>query len=657
MDAANRRYYLKVERPVYQIDDVETAARKSINHQNSIYDDITEDSTYRCQIRRTILNVIPSICWLSNYNWKDDFIKDVTAGCTVAIMNIPQGMAYALLANVPPVVGIYMAFFPVLVYTFFGTSRHISMGSFAVVCLMTGKIVLQYSNNNSVNSSTNSTDHLPSYTPTEVATAVSFMAGVFQIFMYICRLGVISSLLSETLISGFTAGAAIHVFTSQIKDLFGFKIGSYAGFFQNIDTYVDIFRNLSTINWAATTISLITVLILILNNNLLKPWIKKWCLFPVPIELIIVLIGTILSQYCSLSHTYDVKVIGYIQIGIPEPKPPPVSIMSNIASESLVIAIIAYIISVSMAMIFAQKNKYEIKANQEFLAQGLGNIVGSFFSCAPFAASLSRSVIQETVGGKTQLASLVSCSILIAVLMWIAPFFEPLPRCVLASLIIVALSSLLMQITALPQIWKLSILDGLVWIITYLTVVIVGIDVGLLVGLCFSIISLLIQGMKPYTCLLSRVPGTDIYVDKAKYNQTLDPSGGKIIRYTGGINFANRGYFKNDVYNLLNIRSKDILHNDSNKIYSIDTVYKVRYVIIDISGIHYIDPSGAKMIRTIAEEFREMKIPLYIAGTSDTVYDNFKTNNLMETNLFLFFPTIHDAVLYAQYTLSINPVL
>lgn len=180
---------------------------------------------------------------------------------------------------------------------------------------------------------------------------------------------------------------------------------------------------------------------------------------------------------------------------------------------------------------------------------------GSFFSCAPFAASLSRSVIQETVGGKTQLASLVSCTILLSVLLWIGPFFEPLPRvsviiciylgthssyytiyqkmpllyqlnepdfllqCVLASLIIVALESVIMQVTMLPKIWKLSILDGLVWIITYLSVIFVEIDIGLLVGLGVSLISLLIQGLKPYTCLLSRVPGTDIYVDKAKYMQ------------------------------------------------------------------------------------------------------------------------------------------
>ncbi len=169
----------------------------------------------------------------------------------------------------------------------------------------------------------------------------------------------------------------------------------------------------------------------------------------------------------------------------------------------------------------------------------------------------------------------------------------------LASLIIVALQSILLQVTKLPQIWRLSLLDGLVWLITYLTVIFVEIDIGLLVGLCFSIISLLVQGMKPNTCLLSRVPGTDIYVDRSKYTQvsvifrthfinflrysdinigflqTIDPQGGKIIRYAGGINFANRGYFKDGIYSLLSIRPMKPLPEGTNKVYSIEKTEKV----------------------------------------------------------------------------------
>lgn len=659
MEEVNRRLFLKIERPILQNQDIDVkAVKRSIGKQNVLLDEILVNNTYKCRLRSFVLRTIPSITWLSSYNWKEDLVKDVSAGCTVAIMNIPQGMAYALLANVPPVVGIYMAFFPVLVYMFLGTSRHVSMGSFAVVCLMTGKIVnvqLAMQESNIMSTGLNDTSR---YTSIQIATAVSFAVGGFQILMFLCRLGFICSLLSDTLVSGFTAGAAIHVFTSQIKDVFGFNIVSYNGLFQIINTYVDIFKNITTINWAATIISVITILILILNNIILKPWFKNKCIFPVPIELIVVLIATVVSKILDIHGTYGLRIVGHISVGIPEPEPPPFALIPAIALDSLIIAIIAYIVTISMALIFAQKNKYEIDPNQELLAQGAGNIVGSFFSCAPFAASLSRSVIQETVGGKTQLASLVSCTILLSILLWLGPFFEPLPRCVLASLIIVALESVIMQVTKLPSIWKLSILDGIVWIITYLTVIFVEIDIGLLVGLGVSLISLLIQGLKPNTCLLSRVPETDIYVDKSKYMQTVDPPGGKIVRYSGGINFANRGYFKEGIYSLLNIHPKKILKegsNVNNKVYSIEIIEKVRYVILDISGIHYVDPSGAKAIKTVAEEFHELNIPLYIAGTSEPVYESFRQNGLVEANVFTFFPTVHDAVLYAQYTLNGTP--
>lgn len=149
-------------------------------------------------------------------------------------------------------------------------------------------------------------------------------------------------------------------------------------------------------------------------------------------------------------------------------------------------------------------------------------MVGSFFSCMPFSASLSRSSIQQAVGGKTQLASIVSCTILIVVLMWIGPFFEPLPRAVLASVIVVALKGMLMQVTAFFRFWKLSKMDAAVWIVTFLTVVFVSIDVGLLLGVIMSLLTILILGFKPYTCLLGSIPHTDLYLDVNRYKGVSD---------------------------------------------------------------------------------------------------------------------------------------
>lgn len=219
-----------------------------------------------------IKDVIPVIDWLPKYNYKDLFVGDLTSGITVAVMHIPQGMAYAMLAGVPPNVGMYMAFFPTLIYFLFGTSRHISMGTFAIVSLMVSKIVQQYSHpivqqsqimsidGTNLTNLTNQTlttinaaatttaadenfiynAEMGSYSPIEVVTAVTIVVGVLHILMCFLRLGMLTSLLSDPLVNGFTTAAAVHVLVSQLKDLFGLHIQRYKGAFKIVYVSVKI---------------------------------------------------------------------------------------------------------------------------------------------------------------------------------------------------------------------------------------------------------------------------------------------------------------------------------------------------------------------------------------------------------------------------------
>lgn len=184
---------------------------------------------------------------------------------------------------------------------------------------------------------------------------------------------------------------------------------------------------------------------------------------PLPIELIVVVVGTCLSNFLKFEENYAVSTIGSIPTGFPEPEMPSISLAKELIIDGFIIAIVSYTISVSMGMILAQKSDYEINFNQELLAMGAGNIFGSFFSCMPFSASLSRSYIQHTTGGKTQVASLVACGILAIVLLWVAPVFEPLPRACIASIVVIALKGLLWQVKQFFSFWKLSKLDALLW--------------------------------------------------------------------------------------------------------------------------------------------------------------------------------------------------
>ncbi|XP_055372387.1 prestin-like [Condylostylus longicornis] len=616
---------------------------------------------------KILSSIFPIITWLSQYSIKDDLMSDIISGFTVAIMHIPQGMGYALLANVPPIVGIYMAFFPVLLYIIFGTSRHNSMGTFAVVSIMVGKIVITYStdlqhnnnNNFATLNSNNNNEHIllnvavnktmiTSYDPISVAVTVCFAVGVLQLIMYILRLGIISSLLSEALVSGLTTGAAIHVLTSQIRDIFGLTFPKPSGYFQVIYTYIRIFEDFVNINWIATGMSTATILLLLFNNEFLKKYVSKRSNIPIPAELILVLAGTLMSKY--LLPVDSVRVLNHIPTGFPDFKVPNFDLVQKVFLESIPVAMVSYAISISMALIFAQKFKYSVNGNQELLAMGISNIFGSFFSCLPISASLSRSVIQQTVGGKTQIASLVSCGLLIVILLWIGPFFEPLPRCVLSGIIVVSLKGLLLQLTQFFDFCKLNKLDAFVWAITFLTVVLIAIDIGLIIGIILSLGCILIGSMKPNACLLGHT-NADLFLEIDRFKGATEIPRVKIVKYNGSINFANKSVLKSSIKTLLQLDiTKQIqrLKKSENSSKMQINSNNFDLIIFDFSSLNFIDHSGVKFLKSLIDDLKLLGIDVYISGISCKVYDTIKKSNIIENNELPIFPTIQHAVKYSK---------
>ncbi|GJQ80669.1 hypothetical protein Trydic_g9253 [Trypoxylus dichotomus] len=655
---------LQVARPVYRQEELHEASNYSKPTTN--LRDVFNSKLHSINCFSICISIIPLLSWLPNYKFKQNIISDIICGITVAIMHIPQGIAYGLLGNVHPVVGMYMAFFPVLIYFVFGTSRHISIGTFAIICLMTGQVVATYSNGQSFdmdsgNSSIGNNTIQPftsvtgrQYTPIEVATAITFAVAVFEMLMYVLRLGVFTNLLSETLVNGFTTAAAIHVVSSQLKDLFGLNLARRKGYFRVALTFYDALLAVPQANRAAVSISMVAIVIMVINNEICKPRLARITRIPFPIELAAIVMGTAVCYTFDFNLKYGLNIVGEIPTGLPAPALPPFSLMPYIAVDSFIIAIVSYTITISMAFIFAQKAHYEVNANQELLALSLSNFFGSFFSTMPVSAALARSSIQYNVGGVTQIASIVSAFLILIVLLWIGPIFETLPKCILASIIVVSLKSLLVQATMLKKYWKLSKWDALVWVITFLTTVLISLDIGLLSGIIISLLSIFVQGHRPYTCLLGVVPNTDLYLDCKRYKGVQEIEGIKIFHYSGALHFASKAMFKEQLAKKIGFdpakvlaKQDDVKCNGEGKV---PEQLLVRCIILDFSAVTYVDPVAAQMLRTLAEECKKLGVSLYITNCSGPIFEMLAKCDKYEgkKSLFNIYPTIHDAVLYAK---------
>jgi solute carrier family 26, other len=289
------------------------------------------------------------------------------------------------------------------------------------------------------------------------AATLTILVGIVQIVMGAFGLGIISVYFNEAFVSGYTCSSAIHVLTSQIKDIFGIKgTIKYNGFFNVPRTWYDLLSKLGKSNWLTCVLSAICIVYLLIMNLLVNPFLKKKFRLEFPKELFIVIIVTIASYFLKFSEKFGVSIVATIPSGMPSPNLPDFSLFPDVVSSAITISIIAFSINISLAKVFSQKHGYKIESTQELYAYGLSNIFSSFFSCFPSAASLSRSSVLENSGGKTAIGPFIGAIIILVVILVVGPLFEPLPKACLASIIVVALRGLLLQVKDLLKYWKFS---------------------------------------------------------------------------------------------------------------------------------------------------------------------------------------------------------
>ncbi|NXQ58583.1 S26A2 protein, partial [Anthoscopus minutus] len=516
----------------------------------------------RCSPRSVgscLRRLLPVLDWLPRYSPRTQLLGDVVSGLLVGIVAIPQSISYSLLANQDPIYGIYTNFFCNIIYAAAATSRHASVGSFGVLCLMVGQSVTRQlqlagygdggpalgDNSSSPRNGTGACDR--SCYAITVALSLSFLVGLYQILLGVLQMGFVAVYLSEPLLGGFVTGSSLTIITSQMKYLLGLKIPRHEGVGSFLLTWVDLFRHIHNTNMCDLLTSLVALAIIVPVKELNERY-KQRMKAPFPIELLVVIAATAASHYFAFEQRYQAAVCGHIPTGFRKPTVPDTSLFPSLALDAVPIAVIGFAMTVSLAEIFGKKHGYAVSANQEMIAIGMCNLIPSFFYCFASSAALTKTLLKESTGSQTQVSGLVTSLVLLLVLLWISPLFSSLQTSILGVVTIVNLRGGLSKFRDTPRMWRLSKLDTVVWWATMLCSTLLTTEIGLLVGVCFALLCIIFRTQRPRATLLGKVSGREIYEDQAAYKQLSSVANVKIFRFECSLYYANKDYFKAVLY-------------------------------------------------------------------------------------------------------------
>lgn len=489
---------------------------------------------------------IPAFEWLTNYK-RDDLSGDISAGLIVAIMLIPQGMAYAMLAGLDPVIGLYTSTIPLVVYALFGTSRQLAVGPVAMVSLLVLSGV-----------STLAEPGTAEYI--SFVLLLMLMVGLIQMLLGVLKLGFLVNFLSHAVISGFTSAAAIIIGLSQLKDLTG--VHYEAGKSEVFLLIAEAIKRFTEINPITFIIGLISILLLVV----FKKYFKK---IPGPI---VVVAFSILAVYGFKLYEYGVSIVGVVPKGLPGISIPAFNLDSVIAllPIALTITFVGFMESIAMAKAIAAKEKYKINANQELIGLGLANVSGSFFSAYPVTGGFSRSAVNYQSGARTPLASMITAVLIMLTLLFFTDLFYYLPKAVLAAIIMVAVYSLI-DFGEAKQLFKINRADGWTWFITFGSTLVLGIQKGIFIGIVFSLIVYVSKNAYPHIAELGFIPDRGVYRNIERYPNAKDDPEVMIFRVDSDLFFANMSFIEDKLCERIAVKPT------------------TKYIIMDFSGVNSMD--------------------------------------------------------------------
>jgi len=528
---------------------------------------------------------------------------DLTAGLTTAVMLVPQGMAYAMLAGLPPITGLYASTLPLVLYALFGTSRQLAVGPVAMVSLLVATGIGAMS---------------PAGPAEYIALAVllAAMVGFIQLAMGVGRLGFMVNFLSHPVVSGFTSAAALIIGLSQLKHLLGLQIPRSHHVHEIL---LSAGRQLGQVQPITLAIGGAAIALLLL----LKRWRPAF-----PGALAVVVLGTAAVALFRLDQ-HGVAIVGTVPEGLPALALPSFSLatLRELLPIALTISLVGFMESISVAKAFARKGHYEVDANRELVGLGLANLGGALVGAYPVTGGFSRTAVNAQAGARSGLAAIVTAAIVATTLLLLTPLFYYLPRAVLAAIIMVAVFGLV-DLREVRHLWRVKRSDLAMLLITFGATLSFGIEQGIVVGVVSSLLAVILRTTRPHVAVLGRVPGTHAYRNVENNPGAVTPPGIIALRIDAQFYFGNVNFFKETIHRLEH-----------------ECTEPLRAIVINAASINNLDATAADAVQEIAEDLAARGVELYFAEVRAPVLEIMRRAGLVELlSEDKFFLTVRRAI-------------
>ena len=547
---------------------------------------------------------LPFADWIGDLRDRKILKADVIAGITVFTVLVPQSMANAQLADLAPHYGLYAAFLPPIVAALFGSSRHLSTGSVALISLMSAAAIQPLA-------TPGSDLHIA------LTILLAMMVGLIQLGLGLARLGAMVNLLSHPVILGFTNAAAIIIGTSQIGMLFGVEVPAGGSHFARVSQMID---------GAMTTPHLPTVGLAALAFATML--IAKWLGPSTPWILIGVVVTTAVTAWGDLDIRHQILVVGAIPEGLPSlalPSPSPSAIRSLLPA-AVTIALVGFVGSISIAKAIATRTRQRVGTNRELLGQGLANVIGSLSQSHTVSGSFVRSAVNFRAGSVTGFSSIVAGLLVLLTLLWLTPLFYYLPLATLAAIIVMAVIGLL-QVEPIVRAWRIERHDGVVSVAAFVMTLAFAphLEVGILTGIGLSLILYLYRTMNPRIVMLSKHPDGSLRDADAHGLETCDHV--CMIRFDGSLYFGSAGYFEDKVLE----RAAEMRD--------------LQFLIVDGEGINQVDATGEEKLVSVVRRLKDAGIETLFIRTKMQVLDALeRTGSYEEIGESRFYPEPEQAL-------------